>query len=102
MGKAPQKVKLSNGKVAHRDLAAELSSVTVAIPIRHQSAKGWPMEPCVASGVHPSQAQELRDHFKKHNVNVDVNDEGDPIYESPGQKKKALACRGLHDNNSFS
>lgn len=62
--------------------------------------KGWPIV-CYASGVHADQAQELRDHFKKHSVDCDVTPDGDPIYRNHQHRKKALACRGLHDRASF-
>lgn len=101
LGKAPERIRLPNGKVACRDYQAE--GVGVVVPLRHQAAKsgGWPMAPCVASGVHANQAGELREHFRKHNLKVEVTPDGDPIYESSGQRKRALACRGLHDNESY-
>jgi len=92
MGKAPKSfVKFAVKYV--RDYHAE----SVAVP----QPSCWPMEPCYSSGVHPEQAQELRDHFKKHGLNVQVNSNGDPIYESAAQRKRALACRGLHDRASY-
>lgn len=66
-----------------------------------QRKSGWPMAPCVASGVHPSQAQELRNHFKAHGLNVEVNQNGDPIYESASQRRAALKCRGMYDKSSY-
>lgn len=61
----------------------------------------WPMEPCVSSGVQPWQAQELRDFHKKHGITAEVNNDGDPIYESPGQRRKALKARNIVDKSSF-
>lgn len=88
-----KRIQLPDGRWAYRDYAAE----HVGVP----PTKGWPMEPCWASGVHASQAQELRDHYKKHGLNVRVTDGGDPIYESSAQRKKALECRGMVDRSSF-
>jgi len=65
------------------------------------SSRGWPMQPCYASGVHPSQAQDLRDHFAKHGVRVEVNSDGNPIYENAAQRKRALKCRNMHDRSAF-
>jgi len=92
MGEAPTTIR-KDGKTGKRNRRAE----RVAVP----GASCWPMKPCVASGVHPSQAQKLRDYFKKHGLNVQVNDNGDPIYESVAQRKRALKIRGIHDNTSF-
>jgi hypothetical protein len=101
-GEAPSEVELSDGRKAVRDLRAELTGSVISVRGGGQSSRTWPMEPCIASGVHPDQAPELRAHFKKHGVSVDVPPHGDPIYESAGQRKKALKCRGMHDRNSFS
>jgi len=62
---------------------------------------GWPMT-CVASGVHPDQAQALRDEFKRVGVPTEVTKGGDPIYRDARHRKKALTARGLHDKSSFS
>jgi hypothetical protein len=101
-GKAPETIELSDGTVARRDYQSEMSGGAAFVKgSRNPVKRGWPMEPCYASGVHPSQAQGLRDHFKKHNLSVDVTPSGDPIYESAGQRRKALKCRGMHDNSSY-
>ncbi len=89
VGKAPGYIMI-NGRRANRDFS------TVNVP----SSAGWPM-PCVASGVHPDQANDLREHYTKHGLSVEVNKDGDPIYTSATQRKKALKCRGMHDRNSF-
>lgn len=60
----------------------------------------YPLE-CEASGVQPHQAGELRQEFRKHGLSVAVSKEGNPIYEDAGQRRKALACRGFHDRNSY-
>lgn len=102
-GTAPPMVLLKDGRTATRDYQAEAVGGIVkgtdnpVIPRR----KIWPMEPCVASGVHANQAQELRDHYKKHGLSIEVPPSGDPIYESAGQRKKGLKCRGMHDRASF-
>jgi len=108
-GEAPQEitVDLGNGKgktVACRDYEMENVRTRVVGGTggpAGQRVSGWPMKPCFASGVHPSQAQELRDHYKKHGINVEVNQDGDPIYESSAQRKKALKCRGMVDKSSY-
>ena len=106
MGEALEVLTLEDGTSARRDFQSEHVSgqmVGTENPVA-QSAKPnrpWPMT-CYASGVHPEQAGELRGHFKKHGLNIEVNNNGDPVYESAAQRKKALKCRGIHDNASFS
>jgi len=101
MGGAPASVKVGD-KVACRDRAAEAPLCFVKgsqTPVKQGHGK-WPMT-CFASGVHPSQAQELRDHLKRNGVPTDVNKDGDPIYTSKEHRKKALKARGMHDKSSF-
>jgi len=62
---------------------------------------GWPPIECIASGVAPQQAQELRDFFSKHGESVEVTSDGNPVYTSSSQRKRLLKLRGLHDRNSF-
>lgn len=99
----PKSVKV-RGKVALRDRQAEGVPRGVVkgskTPVRQGHGK-WPMAPCFASGVNACQAQELRDHYKKHGVDVEVTKDGDPIYTSAAQRRKALKVRGMHDNDSF-
>ena len=80
------------GKTYRRDFTAE----GVGVP----ASKGWPME-CVASGVAPSQAQELRDYYRKHGVPTEVTADGNPIYRNAAHRRKALKVRGMHDKASF-
>ena len=89
MGKAPATVYQGNFR---RDFQAE----QVGRPAR----AGWPLT-CFASGVNANQAQELRDHFKEAGVPTEVTVNGDPVYTSHAHRKRALACRGIHDSNSF-
>jgi len=92
MGEAPSKIVLDNGTVVERDFAAEHSP--------RQAGGGWPIE-CLGSSVHPSQAQELRDHFQASGVPTEVTREGRPVYRDKQHRERALKCRGLHDLNSF-
>jgi len=62
----------------------------------------WPELTCYASGVHASQAGELRDFFKQRGESVTVTPQGDPVYTSPRQRKRCLKMRGFHDRNSYS
>jgi hypothetical protein len=61
---------------------------------------GWPLT-CVASGVHPDQAQALRDHLAKHGVPKEVTKGGDPIYTYAAHRRRALKARGFVDRASF-
>ena len=102
MGEAPEVLHYGDGTDAIRDYQAESVIGFVSgtdnpvVPKR----KNWPME-CVASGVHASQAQDLRDHFRKHNLTVEVKPNGNPVYEDSAQRKKALKCRGFFDKASY-
>ena len=87
VGKAPGYIMI-NGKRANRDFS------TISVP----SSAGWPIQ-CVASGVHPDQANDLRKHFVDHGLSVEVTKEGDPIYENRKHQEKALACRGMHNRS---
>ena len=87
----PQEI-YHKGKTYRRDFTAE----GVGVP----ASKGWPME-CVASGVAPSQAQELRDYYRKHGVPTEVTADGNPIYRNAAHRRKALKVRGMHDKASF-
>ncbi len=106
MGDAPEVITLEDGTSVRRDFQAEgvtgqMVGTDNPTRIRKGPVRPWPMKPCVGSGVHESQAQDLRDHFKKHNVDVEVTTDGDPIYTSAAQRKRALECRGMHDRASF-
>lgn len=85
---------LIDGRVFKRDRASEFGSVSVP------SHAGWPIE-CVASGVNPDQAGELRDYLKKKGVPTEVSADGNPIYRDSNHRRKALKARGFHDNASF-
>ena len=87
----PETITLPDGAIAKRVWSQ------VAAP----SPRGWPMKPCVASGVQPEQAQELRDLFKKAGVPTEVTKGGAPIYTSPEHRRKALKVRGLYDRSSY-
>ncbi len=93
MGKAPKEImRVPERKTYKRDFKAE--------QVGRPSKTGWPVT-CFASGVHASQAGELRQHFKDVGVSCDVSPDGDPIYTSHEQRKRAMKCRGLHDNAGF-
>lgn len=61
----------------------------------------WPALTCFASGVHASQAQELRDYLRERGCPTEVTENGDPVYTSPAHRKKALKLRGMYDRDSF-
>lgn len=91
MGSAPKSV-LEAGRRYHRDFTAERASVP--------ATKGWPLE-CLASGVHASQAGELRDFLAKRGVPTEVTPDGNPVYRDARHRRRALKARGLHDKASF-
>ncbi len=94
MFEIPDFVKIGRKKF-FRDIAAEWKDGPSS------GNKGeWPIV-CYASGVHADQAQELRDHYKKHGCQTDVTSDGDPVFRDHQHMKRALKCRGQHHNNSF-
>lgn len=68
---------------------------------RKSGGGGWPMPPCIASGVGPEQAGELRDFLKKAGVPTEVAPSGDPIYRDQHHQKRALKVRGMHNRSSY-
>jgi hypothetical protein len=91
IGKAP-KIVYHQGEKACRCLQAE----AVSVP----SSSGWPIA-CYASGVHASQAGELREFLKKSGVPTEVTADGDPVYRNARHRRKALKARGLFDKSAF-
>jgi hypothetical protein len=103
MGEAPKFLRFEDGSIAPRDYSAENVSGIVKgtnNPVRPRR-KTWPMSPCYASGVHASQAGELRKHLADRGCPTEVSSDGDPIYISAAHRKKALKIRGMHDKASF-
>ena len=103
-GEAPRILRYEDGSHATRDYRAEGVSgrvVGTKNPIKGKTKRPWPMSPCFASGVHASQASELRKHLKDRGCPTEVTKDGDPVYTSAAHRKKALRIRGMHDRNSF-
>lgn len=94
-GKAPQKIKLPDGRFARRSLKDELAGSR-----KQASHDGWPIE-CEASGVRPEQAGELKELLRKNGVPTEVSAAGNPIYRSPEHRRQALKVRGMHDRNGY-
>ena len=91
VGRAPRFVRVAK-KRARRSFAAERKSVP--------SPRCWPMT-CFASGVHASQADQLRAHLTKAGVPTEVTRDGDPVYRSAEHRRKALKARGFVDKSSY-
>lgn len=92
MGGAPLTVTLEDGSVASRDYRAE--------QVGRPSRGGWPLE-CEASGVHPSQAGELREFYERAGVPTEVTERGNPVYRDMHHRRRALRARGLFDRSAF-
>jgi hypothetical protein len=87
-------ITLDDGRVAKRDFVTDFSSIS------RPAMAGWPMT-CFASGVHASQAGELREFFAKRGCPTEVTKDGDPVYRSASHRKQALKLRGMHDRKAF-
>lgn len=81
-----------NGKKARRCYHAERKGIP--------SSKGWPLT-CFASGVHPSQAGQLRDFLDSAGVPTEVTPQGDPVYRDAVHRRRALKARGMVDKSSY-
>jgi hypothetical protein len=92
MGEAPRSITLDNGCVLERDFSAEHNP--------RKAGGGWPIE-CIASGVSPQQAQELRDFYEKSGCPTEVKNNGNVVYRDSEHRKRALKLRGFRDYNSF-
>lgn len=88
----PPVIVLKGGRKARRCYQAERKSVP--------SPRCWPMT-CFASGVHASQADQLRDCLAKAGVPTEVTKDGDPVYRSAAHRRKALKARGFVDKSSY-
>jgi len=91
MGEAPQSVEFV-GEMWHRNYAAEHST-------KCRPGAGWPMKPCVSTGVNATQANELREFYQKHGETIEVSSNGDPIYTSQRQMDRDLKRRGFVNMN---
>ena len=56
---------------------------------------------CVASGVHASQAGELRKFFRDHGCPTEVTADGNPVYRNKAHRDKALKLRGFKDKSGY-
>lgn len=90
-GSAPKFVIVGKRKY-YRDFGAE----GVSVP----SSSGWPIE-CVASGVNPSQAGELREFYRKSGCPTEVTADGNPVYRNASHRRKALKLRGFKDRGGY-
>ena len=90
--RAPVTIMLEDGRHARRCYQAESAGVP--------PKRGWPME-CIASGVHPEQAGELRREFARCGVLTEVTNDGNPVYRSASHRRRALKCRGFVDRSSY-
>jgi hypothetical protein len=91
IGTAPEYFK-EGGKEYFRCYQAERKSVP--------PTKGWPLT-CYASGVHPSQAGQLREYLERAGVPTEVTPDGDPVYRDARHRRRALKARGMVDKSSY-
>ena len=94
MSDVPAEVFTTDGRKAVRDFQAE------NLP-RKAYGSNWPMAPCIGSGVNAAQAPELRKYLADRGCPTEVTSGGDPIYTSPGHRKRALKLRGMHDKSGY-
>ncbi len=95
IGAAPRVI-VVGGKKAERSFADERKSFGMGTKHEGRPSGTWPMT-CMASGVHPEQAGQLREFLAKSGVPTEVTSGGDPIYTSARHRRKALKVRGMID-----
>ena len=93
VGEATAEITCDDGTKASRDYSAEWGS-------RKATLVTWPRT-CWVSGVHPSQANELREHLRKSGVPTEVTKDGDPVYTSREHRRRALKARGMVDRGGW-
>lgn len=104
MGMAPESIPIGLGynQIAIRSYQAEAARGFAFVKGSSNPVKRtYPMAPCVASGVHPYQAQELRDHLSDRGCPTEVTKGGDPIYISAAHRRKAFKIRKIRDKASY-
>jgi len=55
----------------------------------------------VAAGVHPRQAEEAREHAKKHGVPTDFTADGKAVFTSREHRRNYLRLMNMRDNNAY-
>lgn len=104
MGHAPNSIAVGLGynQIATRSYQAEMIGGAAFVKgTSNRVKRPWPMQPCIASGVHPDQAQELREHLSDRGCPTEVTNSGDPIYISAAHRRKAFKIRGNFDKASY-
>lgn len=92
-GKAPNSIKLSDGKVATRDYAAEIAGN------RNRPSGCWPMW-SDALGVHPDQIPEAVEFAAKRGVSVEFHPETGCVKLDSARHRRAYAeINGVFDRN---
>jgi hypothetical protein len=92
---------LPNGREYRRALAEELQRDNMKQPPapRTGGKANWPMKTSI-DGVHPSQVQELREHWQEHGViGCTVDEHGDIEYSCRSARKSDHEARGLYDRS---
>jgi hypothetical protein len=89
-GEAPESIKLKDGTVAERCMAAEFSGQGGT------EASCWPMT-SQALAVHPSQKAEYEKFAGEHGVPTTFDKRGRPVFNSRGHRKQYAELVGASD-----
>jgi len=92
MGEHPGSIKVSGGRVANRDLRADLSKTSTC-------PGNWP-KTSDAMGVAPSQVKEAHEASVAAGCPTQFDRNGSAILTSPGHKRKLARSLGMHDRNA--
>jgi hypothetical protein len=61
---------------------------------------GWPMV-STAAGVHPDEVPKMQEIDRKAGIKTQYTADGDPIFRSPGHRKKYLKTHKLIDRSGY-
>lgn len=92
MGEAPAKVRLPDGQLGHRDVAADHRGF-------RNTPGNWPME-CTFGGVNPSQRKEAEAKLRAEGVPTHYTEGGSPIITGRKHYKKWCRATGHFVRNA--
>jgi hypothetical protein len=93
-GAAPQTVTLDDGRIAHRDYAAEHRAAPKGTRIPR---KRYPYVDYCEQAVNPASLEEVRSYLGQRGCRADYRRDGSVLIESPGQLSRMRRLRGFEE-----
>ncbi len=91
MGKAPERVRLDDGRIAYRDIAAEHNGRP-----KGQAADPWPLH-STSMGVLPNQVPQFKKWYAERGVQVEYDNRGRLKFENRQHRNRCMALRNMSD-----